>query len=313
MNEFTRLQKYADIFRPPPVKFKDLEAVVTSRLVRDQVKFEYRFDFMRITSDTVLVPITIQIPRRQMSFQEKDGVDTSTINLFARVSTLSGRIVQTFEDTVTTGIVVADLQKSLAGSAIYQKAVPLRPNLYRLDIVLKDTNNGNVGVVNTRLVVPRFDDDHLSSSSLILADQIQRVSMKDIGLGQFVLGDMKVRPKLDKTFIPSDSMGVFLQIYNLKVDDKTHKADASVQYRVTKLGEKASGTGTETAPMLKFDLPPNQLPEHGEEMTLENMITLGSLEPGKYKLEVAVTDNLAKQTITPTEDFTVNPLPARAK
>ena len=313
MNEFTRMQKYADIFRPPPVKFKDLEAVVTSRLVRDQVKFEYRFDFMRITSDTVLVPITIQIPRRQMSFQEKNGVDTSTINLFARVSTLSGRIVQTFEDTVTTGIVAADLQKSLPGSAIYQKAVPLRPNLYRLDIVLKDVNNGNVGVVNTRLVVPRFDDDRLSSSSLILADQIQRVSMKDIGLGQFVLGDMKVRPKLDKTFIPSDSMGVFLQVYNLKVDDKTHKADASVQYRVTKLGEKASGAGTETAPMLKFDVPTSQLPEHGEELTLENMITLGSLEPGKYKLEVAVTDNLAKQTITPTEDFTVNPLPARAK
>jgi hypothetical protein len=170
-----------------------------------------------------------------------------------------------------------------------------------------------VGVVNTRLVVPHFDDDRLSSSSLILADQIQRVSMKDIGLGQFVLGDMKVRPKLDKTFIPSDSMGVFLQVYNLKVDDKTHKADASVQYRVTKLGEKASGEGTETAPMLKFDVPKNQLPEHGEELTLENMITLGSLEPGRYKLEVAVTDNLAKQTITPTEDFTVNPLPARAK
>jgi hypothetical protein len=65
--------------------------------------------------------------------------------------------------------------------------------------------------------------------------------------------------------------------------------------------------------MLKFDVPQNQLPEHGEELTLENMITLGSLGPGRYKLEVAVTDNLAKETITPTEDFTVNPLPAKAK
>ena len=171
------------------------------------MKFDYRFDFMRITSDTVLVPITIQIPRRQMSFQEKNGVDTSTMNLFARVTTLSGRIVQTFEDTVHTDVMANALQQSLSGSAIYQKAVPLRPNLYRLDIVLKDVNNGNVGVVNTRLVVPHFDDDRLSSSSLILADQIQRVSMKDIGLGQFVLGDMKVRPKLDKTFIPSRQHG----------------------------------------------------------------------------------------------------------
>ena len=126
--------------------------------------------------------------------------------------------------------------------------------------------------------------------------------MKDIGLGQFVLGDVKVRPKMDKTFVPSDAMGVFLQVYNLKVDDKTHKADASVEYRVSKAGE-----GATSPPMLKFAIPSDKLPEHGEELTLENMITLGSLAPGKYKLEVAVTDNLAKQTITPTEEIYGDP------
>ena len=78
------------------------------------------------------------------------------------------------------------------------------PGLYRLDIVMKDVNSGNVGVVNTRLAVPRFEDDQLSSSSLILADDIQRVSTKDIGLGQFVLGDVKVRPRMDQAFTPSD-------------------------------------------------------------------------------------------------------------
>jgi hypothetical protein len=218
-------------------------------------------------------------------------------------------VVQTFEDTMRTDLPAALLQQSLSGASIYQKAVPLRPGLYRLDIVMKDTNNGNVGVVNTRLAVPRFQEDQLSSSSLILADQIQRVSMKDIGLGQFVLGDVKVRPKMDKTFVSTDAMGVFLQVYNLKVDDKSHKADASVEYRVTKLGENGSGT----SPMLKFDIPSEKLPEHGEELTLENMITLGSLSPGKYKIEVAVTDNLAKQTITPAEEFTVNPSPVKAK
>jgi GWxTD domain-containing protein len=316
MEEFTRLELYAKIQQAPPVKFKDLEAVVTSRLVRDQVKFEYRFDFLRITSDTVLVPITVQISRRQMTFQEKDGVDSSTVNLFARITSLSGRIVQTIEDTLRTDIPASLLQQSLSGSSIYQKAVPLSPGLYRLDIVLKDLNSNNVGVVNTRLAVPRFQDDQLSSSSLILADEIQRVSMKDIGLGQFVLGDVKVRPRLDQAFLSSDNMGVFLQVYNLKVDDKTHKPDASVEYRVKKLSDPApsgsSATGSETPPVLKFNLSSDKLPEHGEELTLENMITLGSLAPGKYKLEVAVTDNLTKQTITPTTDFTVKPLAARA-
>jgi len=297
MNEFSRLELYSKIQQAPPVKFKDLEAVVTSRLVRDQVKFDYRFYFLRITSETVLVPITVQIPTRQLSFQEKSGVDSATVNLFGRISTLSGRIVQTFEDTVKRDVPAALLQQAQSVPSIYQKAVPLSPGLYRLDIVLKDVNNGNVGVVNTRLAVPRFEDDHLSSSSLILADQISPVSAKDIGLGQFVLGDVKVRPKLDAAFAAADGMGVFLQIYNLKVDDKTHKSDASVQYRVIK--DKV------TEPVLKFDIAKDKLPEHGEELTLENIITLGSLAPGAYKLEVAVTDNLTKQTITPAMDFTV--------
>lgn len=307
MNEFTRLELEANIFRPPPVKFKDLEADSTSRLIHDQLKFDYRYDYLRITSDTVLVPITVQIPVRQLSFQQKDGVDSANMNLFARITSLSGRVIQTFEDTLRTDVAASQLQAETGTSRIYQKAVPLAPGLYRLDIVVKDVNSGNVGVVNARLDVPRFTDDQLSNSSLILADDIQRVSSKDIGLGQFVLGDLKVRPRLDQTFTPDDSMGVFLQIYNLKVDDKTHKADASVEFRVTK-AEKG-----EPAPILKFDLPADKIPEHGEEMTLANTITLGSLTPGRYKLEVAVTDNVTKQTITPTTEFTVKPMPASAK
>jgi hypothetical protein len=231
------------------------------------------------------------------------------MDVFARITSLGGRVIQTFEDTLRADYPDALLQQSLSTSRIYQKAVPLSPGLYRLDIVIKDVNSGNVGVVNARLPVPRFEDDQLSSSTLILADNIERVSTKDISVGQFVLGDVKVRPKMDKTFIPSESMGVFLQVYNLKVDDKTHKADASVQYRVTKLGDSTPGNG----PLLKFDVPSDKLPEHGEELTLENMITLGSLAPGKYKLEVAITDNLSKQSITPAEEFTIMPLPAKAK
>jgi GWxTD domain-containing protein len=303
-NEFTRLELMASIMRPPPVKFKDLEALVTSRLVRDQLHFDYRFDFLRITSDTVLVPITVQIPVKQLQYLEKDEVDSASINVFARITTLSGRIVQTFEDTLRADFPKALLQKSLSTSRIYQKAVPLSPGLYRLDVVVKDVNSGNVGVVNTRLAVPRFQDDELSTSSLILADDIQRVSTEDIGLGQFVLGDVKVRPRLDQTFAANDAIGVFLQVYNLKVDDKTHKADASVEYRVTR--EK------ETEPTLKFNIPADKVPQHGEEMTIENRITLASLPPGKYQLAIAVTDNLAKQTITPTTDFTVKAAPAAA-
>ena len=71
LNEFTRLELYAKVQRPPEVKYKDLEALVTSRMVRDDLKFNYRTDFLKITNDTVLVPVTVQTPQQPVAVQRQ--------------------------------------------------------------------------------------------------------------------------------------------------------------------------------------------------------------------------------------------------
>ena len=74
MKEFTRLDLYAKIFQPPEVKFKDLKAVVTSKISAQLLPFDVRTDFIRVTDETVLTPITIQVAYRDLQFQNKDGV-----------------------------------------------------------------------------------------------------------------------------------------------------------------------------------------------------------------------------------------------
>jgi len=295
LNEFTRLELYAKVNRPPEVKYKDLEAIVTSRMVRDSLKFDYRTDFLKVTSDTVLVPVSVQIPNNQLSFKAKEGVHTAEINIFGRVSTLTGKVVQTFEDPVTK-----DYPDSLFGLAgkqwsIYQKSLPLRPGLYRLDIVVKDVNSGNVGAVNTRLAVPRFDEDKLEASTLILADQIEHVPSKQIGTGQFVLGSSKVRPKMDASFTTTDKMGIYLQVYGLKPDEKTHKSDAAFVYTVKK-GDQQIMQFKETSADMK---------QTGDQVTIERLLPLATLTPGKYTLEVSATDKLAKSTILRSAEFSI--------
>jgi hypothetical protein len=71
---------------------------VTARIVRDQLK-STGTDFLKVTNDTVLVPITIQISNGQLSFQSKEGIHSATLNILAAL-TLTGRVVQTFEDPV---------------------------------------------------------------------------------------------------------------------------------------------------------------------------------------------------------------------
>ncbi|HZS70507.1 MAG TPA: GWxTD domain-containing protein [Candidatus Acidoferrum sp.] len=302
MDEFTRLENYAKAFKPPEVKFKDLESIVTHRLVRDQLHFDYRTDFLKVTNDTVLVPVTVQVPNSQLNFQAKDGIHSATMNIFGRVSTLSGRVVQTFEDAVSRDFPDSLFQRSLKLQSIYQKAVPLRPGLYRLDLVIKDVQSGNVGVVNARLAVPRYEDEKLEASTLILADEIERVPARQIGAGQFVIGSSKVRPRLEGDFTTADKLGIYMQVYNLKPDDKTHKSNATLQYTVKK-GDQQVMQFKETSADLK---------QTGDQLTIERLLPLATLAPGKYTLEVDATDTLANQTITRSADFTVKP-PAETK
>jgi len=294
-NIFDKIQIYVGVQRPPAVRDKLLEQLVTSRILRDQIQFDYRFDFLRATADTVLVPITVQIPNRQLSFQSHNGVHAATLNLYARITSPAGRIVQTFEDVIQRDVPESLLRDSLQGSSIYQKAVPLHPGLYRLDIAIKDVNSGNVGTLNTRLAVRRFEDGRLSSSTLILADVIERVPRGELGFGQFVLGRSKVRPRLNASFTTADTLGIYFQVYNLQMDAATKKPNASIEYRILR-DKKEITRFAETA---------EQLGASGEQLTVEKSVRLEGFAPGEYQLAVTVTDNVAKSTITPSAKFSV--------
>ena len=300
MNEFNATgSSMPSVQKPPAVKFKDLEALVTSRIVRDQVHFTWRTDFLKVTNDTVLVPVTVQVPNSQLSFQSKDGVHSATLNVFGRVSTLTGRVVQTFEDSVSRDFPDSLFQQSVKLHSIYQKAVPLRPGLYRLDLVIKDVQSGNVGVVNSRLQVPRYEDDKLEASSLILADQIEHVPAKQIGAGQFVLGSSKVRPRMEGDFTTADKLGIYMQVYNLKPDDKTHKSNATFQYTVKKgqaeqdAAVQGNVGGNEA----------NGRSDYDRAVAAAGDADAGQVHAGNSARRTA----LSNQTISRTADFTVKP------
>jgi hypothetical protein len=219
------------------------------------------------------------------------------MTLFARISTLTGRVVQTFDDTIRRDFPDSLLQQSLKSVSLYQKAVPLSPGLYRLDIVIKDTTSNNVGVVNTRLAVAPFDEDKIQASSLILADDIAPVAAKDIGVGMFVIGSMKVRPKLDQSFANNQVLGLYMQLYNLKVDEKSHKNNTSVDIQIFQ-GDQQVKHVVQTS---------EQLHQSGDQLTVQEALPPGALPPGKYRLQITATDTLANTTISRTADFTVTP------
>ncbi|MBI4466802.1 MAG: GWxTD domain-containing protein, partial [Acidobacteria bacterium] len=230
------------------------------------------------------------------TFQLREGIHQSVINVFGRVTTMTGRIVQTFEDVIRLDVPPALFAGSLEESAVYQKTVPLRPGLYKLNLVLKDLNSGNVGTLEQRLVVPRFAEEQLAHSSLILADLIEGVPAKNVGSGQFVIGDTKVRPAMAEVFRPTDKVGIYLQVYNLGIRQDTHRPDATIEYTIRR--------GSET--VLALSETTDQLARSGEQITLEKILSLTSFPAGDYELSIKVTDRIRQQSISPSAGFRIS-------
>src|SRR6266403_82776 len=293
-SEFETLDRYVRVLGPPP-PLKNMTTEVFSRVIRNQMDVSYDVAFLRATSDSVIVPITLQIPNSQMGYRTKDGVHSAIVNVYARITTPGGRVVQTFEEAVAHDIPDSLFQKSLAQSSLYQKSVPLRPGLYRLDVVVKDEESDNVGVIGTALRVSQYEEGALNASSLILADKIEPVPSREVGVGQFVFGAYTVRPRLSHSYTNAEYLGIFLQLYNLKTDDIFRETSVSAAYHLLR-DKKEIWTSTETSGSIRRD---------GEQVSLNRRLPLAAFALGHYTLEIKVTDQISHQTVTRTADFEI--------
>ena len=302
--EFDKLELMAKIQAPPPVKFKDLEEVVSHKINVNLMPFEVRTDYVKVTGDTVLVPVTLQVKNKDVTFVEKDGIQRGTVNIFGRVTGITGRVAQTFEDTVQVDVPQELLEKTLEHSSLYWKAVPLRPGRYRIDIVVKDVNGDRVGTWTRGILVPEFADDKLAASSLILADRMEKVATKSVGAGNFVIGETKLAyPHLDgadgkpASFKHDQRMSLWMQVYNLQPDDKTKKTSAKIEYEIVNVANNQ--------PVLRSSESTDTMGNVGDQITLAKSLSLNSFQPGVYRLTVKVDDNVSKQEIAPSVRFAV--------
>jgi GWxTD domain-containing protein len=299
MNEFSRLEQYAKLQKAPAIKFTDLEAMVNSTIKYNILPMKAHADFMRITNSTVLTNITLQFDKKDLQFQDKQGVSKAVVNIYGRITSMTRRVVQVFEDPVTIEIPTEMLGESIKGSSIYQKSIPLPPSKYRLNVVAKDIIGNTVNNYEMVLDVPHYDDEKLAASSIILADTLERVPTRSIGAGQFVIGTTKVRPRLDDTFRRDEKLGLYVQFYNFTPDEKTEKPNGTINYQVIKTSsnQKVFEFSEDVAKVENAS---------ATQVVVEKLLPLKGFEPGQYTLKMTVTDKNGNQTLTPSANFTVN-------
>jgi hypothetical protein len=160
-----------------------------------------------------------------------------------------------------------------------------------------------MGTWSRGIIVPEFSDDRLANSSLIVADDVEPVPSKSVGTGMFVIGTTKVRPRVASAdgkpavFKRGQKVNFWMQVYNLALDDKTHKPSATFEYNIVN-----AATNKEVVHAVESS---DKMGNIGEQVTLQKTVQAANLDPGVYRIQIKVNDNISKQTVDPSATFAV--------
>ena len=123
-----------------------------SHIIRDQVYFSHRVEYVRATHASTMARIVVDIPEDE--WNNSDGRAPITVEIFGRISKLSGWVVDTFERSGS----LAERKRTGQRDPDWEVTVPLAPGPYRLAIVVRNPLSGETGVMYTSLDVPTYEE-----------------------------------------------------------------------------------------------------------------------------------------------------------
>ena len=281
-NPFRKLEVLTALQRPPQVKYSDLQSSIDSPVIdNNPLNFDLRVDFFRQSDDRVITAFTVQADNKELVFESVGNLPTAKMNIFGRVMAVSGKRSGIFEDSVTTNATEQELNEAKDRKSVYQKAIALAPGVYKVDVVVRDVVSGNRGVRSLGFTVPKYEENKLDASTLILASTLRSTTDRDIG-ASFVIGNAKVIPNLSGVYKKGQPVGIYMQIYNAGVDQTTLRPSVDVNYILYKGGKEISSQ-PETW---------EGLSDSGQRLTLARLLPTDGLAPGDYEIKVKINDRV---------------------
>ena len=258
--------------------------------------FDSQINFFRLSDNRVVAHLTLQTDNSQLSFADSGGLQTARMNILGWITTVTDRRVGKFEESVSTTATAEELSTTRMRKSAYGRAFILPPGRYRVDIILRDVESGAMGVRRVGFEVPKFPEDRLSASDILLASKLEKMEA-GAPITQFVIGTTKVIPSLSRVFRRNDPVGVYLQVYNAAIDQTTLRPAADAEYVLLKDGKELNKQVEDW----------HQIDDAGQRLTLTRLIDTRSLASGQYEIQVRIRDHVSGQTIARSATFTIAP------
>src|SRR5215510_9489085 len=291
-NPFEKLDLLYKLSRPPRVKFGDLKNIAESDLPKpsfDVLSAALNINLLRVTDTAALTSFTVEMENQDLVYKDIGGLPQAAINIYAKITNVSGRRARMFEDVVTSSFTPEALAIGQQQKSTYNNNIVLPPGNYKIDLVVRDVNSGRTGVLRTGFTVPKYEEGKLSTSTLILAAKIEPLNGR-LPSGQHVLGSLKVIPNATGEFKQDQTLGIYMQVYNVGIDQATLRPSADIEYVISQKSKVVM--------RIKEDGKNGFSSINSQQMTLARLVPLKDFEPGFYDVQVTIKDNVLNLTIT---------------
>jgi GWxTD domain-containing protein len=296
---FTLMEKYFTVQRPPKIKFEDLKTVVTTHVSFSTLPYDVRADYIKLSEDKVLVPITIELSNKDLEFKRENDFNRAKVNVYGIITGLTNKILAEWEDEISRDFINVYFDQGKEKSSEYQRVIALPPGQrYKLDLVLKDTNSKKVGALSIGLNVPKYADPGLQSSTIILANTITAAPPNSTHLDQYVIGDMRIVPNVKAEYVPGQNLVPYMQLYGMEIDQTSQKPSLDVTFLIKQNGKVLDEVKSSALNSEQF--------YYGQRVVLIGRIPLKGRTPGKYSLEIQVLDKISNNTHSTSTDFKIN-------
>lgn len=304
----------AQVFVVNPKENDPAKAVAPSPAAVDAKAITFRHDMMKAADGKVYVPYTLEFPADAMT-------PPGPVSVYVRVvpkgelpppadkkdSRYTFEDFYTVEPRVTPGQPARVTRAFAAPPGEYDAyfAVRARPG----DPKKAKDEPVRVLTFKPTPTLTNFWNGELTTSTIVVTSKVETIQGQVPPEAQrerpYLFGQTEFVPSPDNKFKKTDELSVVFQIYNPALE--AGKPNVQIEYSFHARQAEGEKYFNKTNPqqLNAQTLPPNFDVAVTQMLPGGQSVPLGSFPPGDYRMEIKVTDNVAKKTITRDVLFSV--------
>ncbi|MDX6694081.1 MAG: hypothetical protein QOF02_1684 [Blastocatellia bacterium] len=283
----------------------ELRAALGSFASRKAVPTHLNVSYLDAPGSGALLTASVQVSTLGLSYGA-DNKQPAAVDLAGVVLNDQGKSVNGFKTRLNVNPLPAGMTQTDQASVIYNYKAPLPPGLYQVRVAARDEKSGLLGSSQQWIEIPDLASRKLTLSSLLVGGKVFDKGAKAAGAtgATGAAGDAaaaagsgpQVQFSVDKRFTRSSRLSFWIFIYNAARSGSS-PPDVTAQVQVFRGAEAVVTTQPRKLAMEGMsDMA--RIPYGGE-------FPLSSLAPGRYTLQVTITDKVANTSVAQRSFFEI--------